>query len=477
MKLGRNESILFFIIGLAVLLRFYRLDDLAVFLADQASDSSAVLNMTRGHLTLLGPITSVGGFYNGPIVYYLMLPFYFLLKSDPISGTVFQSIMSVATIPLLYLIGKKLVNNQVGLITAFLFAISPLMIDYSRAAFNAYPAIFFSTLIIYLFIKTVDYLSLQTVLFLGVLIGFILQMHYLAISFLILVLIYPLLFEKALISYRYYFMLLIGMIIGLAPFLFFELRHHFLNSHLFIKYLLSSKNSVRSPIFTLQIWPQVSGLLLFGENVTIGGAGIMITAITTVLLYIKNKVNRKYLMVFILLWIVVFVVGLVYGRRMHDHYIISFHTSLIILYSLAIYYVSNKKTTTIFLLCLIFLLINSTHWNLDRAKHPLQDGLSIADFKKAADIIKKDGKGKYNVGMHAQGDNRAMPLRYVLNLLNETPAYYDNYSSIDNLYLLVKEKEPVTSLKMWEYTSFGRSIVMRKWQINGQYFLYKLVKD
>jgi xanthine/uracil/vitamin C permease (AzgA family) len=44
------------------------------------------------------------------------------------------------------------------------------------------------------------------------------------------------------------------------------------------------------------------------------------------------------------------------------------------------------------------------------------------------------------------------------------------------LYFLVKKNEPITSLKMWEYTSFGKSQVVKKWDVNDEYFLYKLEK-
>src|SRR3989338_2720467 len=99
-KIIRNRFLVYLclIILLASFIRFYRFYDLAIFLADQASDSLKVLAMTRGRFTLLGPISSVGGFYNGPIVYYLMFPFYWVLKGNMIAGTVFQSTLSVATI-------------------------------------------------------------------------------------------------------------------------------------------------------------------------------------------------------------------------------------------------------------------------------------------------------------------------------------------------------------------------------------------
>jgi len=63
MKIKKEILILVVIILLGAFLRTYRMEELAVFLADQASDSTKVYNITHGDFTLLGPITSVGGFY------------------------------------------------------------------------------------------------------------------------------------------------------------------------------------------------------------------------------------------------------------------------------------------------------------------------------------------------------------------------------------------------------------------------------
>ena len=266
MKKQKTLFLLFFILVLAAFLRFYKIESLAVFLSDQASDSTKVLEMLRGHFTLLGPITSVGGFFNGPIVYYLMLPFYFFFKGEPVSGSIFQATLSVATIPLIYLIGKKLKNETVGLLAAFLFAISPLIIDYSRASFNSYPAVFFSTFIIYLFLKIIDRPSTWLTVLMGMSIGFIIQMHYFTIAFVIIAFLYPFLSEKKLISFKYYLALFFGVMFGFSPFIVFELRHHFLNSQLFLKYLTSATKSTKSIFFNLYIWPKTTGLLLFGGH-------------------------------------------------------------------------------------------------------------------------------------------------------------------------------------------------------------------
>ncbi len=467
--------LLFLIIILGAFLRLYRISELAVFLADQASDSQKVLDMLRGKFTLLGPITSVGGFYNGPIVYYLMFPFYFLFKGDPIAGTIFQSTLSVLTIPLLYLLGKKIKNEEVGLLAGFLLAISPLMIDYARATFNAYPAIFFSTLIIYLFFIVLERYNNLIALLLGIMIGWIIQMHYLAIVFLFLVILYPSISKKNRFPFSYYCFVLAGFVLGIFPFLLFEIRHQFLNTQLFFKYLAIKKSEKINPIYnTLYIWPYVTGWLLFGKQLVLGMVGFVIIAASTINSFIKKQ--TKPLSVFIFLFVLVFLTGFVYGRTMHDHYLISFHTSLIFLFALMVINLFKKKDFFIIATCLILAAINFNSWNLTKEKHPLQNGLNMADFKKSASIIKKDGDGVYNVAMHAQGDNRAIPLRYMLSWIGEKPLDYEHYGEAQTLYFIIPKNEKLEQQTMWEYKSFGSSKVIKKWDITKSYFMYKLCK-
>ena len=459
------------IILLGIFARFYRINDLAVFLADQASDSTVMLNMLHGKFTLLGPITSVGGFYNGPIVYYLMFPFYWVLKGNMIAGTVFQSTLSVATIPLLFMLGKKMFNEKVGLVAAFLFAISPLMVDYSRAAFNSYPAVFFSTLILYLFFSLYEKFTLFKTVLLGIFLGFIFQMHYLTIALIIFVVTYPLLTKKRW-RLRYYGGLLWGFTIGLSPFLFFELRHGFLNTHFFLRYILSAKESIRALHYIFTIWPDVTGKLLFGYNNILGLTGLFLIGGMSFYRYRKNKKIHKALQACAYLFVVTFAVGLLYGGIMQNHYVIVFFAPLILLCALAICTLS--KNALIVGVCGVLLLLNMTAWNIEKPLHPLQQGLAIADFTNTADIIHKDTKARFNVAMHTQGDNRAMPLRYALNLLSETPVTYENYRDIDTLYFVLPQNESVESQTMWEYTSFGPSIVEKKWKVNEKYYLSRL---
>ncbi len=481
MKKYRSILALGIILLIGIFARFYKMEDLAVFLADQASDSTQVRTILRGDFTLLGPISSVGGFYNGPIVYYLMAPFYLLFQAEPVAGSVFQSILQIATIVLLYCLGRKVKNNTVGLIAAFLFAISPLMIDYSRAAFNSYPAVFFSSLILYLYLLVLDRFSIVKMGIVGILLGFIIQMHYLAVSLVVMTLVYPVLFNRKLVSahnaLHYYGALITGIVVGLSPFLLFEVRHQFLNTQLFIQYVFSEKKTIRSVVNVFQIWPDVTGWLLFGHIFWLGVIGFVTIAITSCYLFLKTEfIEKKYFKILGLLFGLVFCLGLLYGGKMQTHYVITVHTSLILLAAISMYYLVQQNRFVIISLCLALFVLNIFAWNIEKDRHPLQEGMAIRDFKVAAEYIQKDTKGSYNVGMYAQNDSRAMPLRYTLEMVGEKPEPYTNYASIGTLYFLVPVSKPVTSLTMWEYTSFGKSVVEKRWQINETFYLYKLKK-
>jgi hypothetical protein len=216
--------------------------------------------------------------------------------------------------------------------------------------------------------------------------------------------------------------------------------------------------------------------LLFGNNFIMGIVGCIIVACVAVQSHTKKFMAEKYFSVFLLLFLITLAIGALYGGYMQMHYIIALHTALILFTALGIYHVAGKHMYLLLLVGGIFLLVNASQWNLHKTVHPLQDGLSIRDFKKAASIIREDTKGTYNVAMHAQGDNRAMPLRYTLTVLGESPLHYDTYGDADTLYFIVPNDEKLDDQTMWEYTSFGPSFVIGRWKINDGYILYKLGK-
>lgn len=467
------------IILLAAFLRLYRVQDLMIFRSDQAIDAQAVMNLLQGHFSLLGPRASVGDFYNGPIVYYLMAPFFAVFGSNPLSGTLFQIFFSIATTPLLYWLGKKLRNETVGLTAAFLFAISPLHIDYSRAIFNSYPAVFFSTLSLCLLLLIRERMQSKSVwllqVLLGIILGLTLQMHYLTIVLLILSLLVPLVWHRSLLAISYYARVLFGFVVGLSPFLLFELRHNFLNTIAVLRYFVGAHESKRNLINSFEIWPRLTAEIFFARHFWLGLVGL--TAIIGILfVYRKTSINPT-LKLFLWLCSLVFLIALLYGSHLETHYVISLHTVLILLCALGIYEVAKANKFVIIGICSVLFIFNLTSWHLTEARHPLQDGISSREFEKAAAVIAADIKtDNYNVGMDAQQDNRAMPLRYFLHQVNKPPRGFDQYSGAQTLYFIFPTDKDLRKVTIWEYTSFGRAKRTKSWLVNDYFRLYRFEK-
>jgi 4-amino-4-deoxy-L-arabinose transferase-like glycosyltransferase len=119
------------------------------FLGDEGRDSLVWLRMIRdGKFTLLGPMTSIGNMYLGPLYSYLMLPFFILFQS-PVGPSVGVALFSIATVYMIWEFGKEWFDEKTGLIAAFLYSISPVVINYSHSSWNPNVMPFFALLTIW----------------------------------------------------------------------------------------------------------------------------------------------------------------------------------------------------------------------------------------------------------------------------------------------------------------------------------------
>src|SRR6185312_9145874 len=117
----KTNWLIFGILLLAAFLRLYKIADYLTFLGDEGRDALVVYNILHGHLTLLGPTSSVGGFFLGPIYYYIMAPAMFLSGYSPVGPAAMIALFGVLTVWLTYYVGTKFFNKSAGLIAATLF--------------------------------------------------------------------------------------------------------------------------------------------------------------------------------------------------------------------------------------------------------------------------------------------------------------------------------------------------------------------
>ncbi len=126
-------------VGAAILrLAFFRSN--LQYLADQGRDVIIAYGILHGDIALVGPSTSVGSMFLGPLYYYFMAPFLLLSNFDPIGPALAVAWLGILTVPLIYWVGKRLVGPAPALIAALLYAGAPVVIEYTRFSWNPNPA-------------------------------------------------------------------------------------------------------------------------------------------------------------------------------------------------------------------------------------------------------------------------------------------------------------------------------------------------
>ncbi|MBP6994157.1 glycosyltransferase family 39 protein [Candidatus Woesebacteria bacterium] len=435
----------------AILLRMHHVDQLAVFLSDQAIDSFAVKDILSGHLTLLGPRASVGQFFNGPIVYYLMAPFYFVFSSDPIAGTFFQIVLQIMTIPFLYMLSKRFGDMATGLVSLFLFALSPLLIEYSRATFNSYPAIFFTTVVLYIISAKSPRTTM--VLLAGVLTGMLVQMHYFLYLYAFGYFVFICWQHK---SVRNSLIFLMGGLVGFSPFLIFEARHGMFNT----RAILFSDFARGGSVGFLKRLGDIGTAIgsMFGINIATVG---VIIVILVCLLFILQKSETRFKRLFISSLLPLLFCLAIYRGTLQSHYLIGFMMIFIVVTAFVIARIlSSRSIILVGIVWISILLYFQTKLFMIPAA---QDEFGLIDQRIAAMIISEQRASPesseltWNITQDVQRDNRAMPLRYLLSLDNSLtqPLSVEEYQSNQELFVIAPTKKPIDKINTWEVRAFG----------------------
>src|SRR5581483_9896536 len=109
------------ILIVAAFFRLYRISDYMTFLGDEGRDVLIVKGILEGHLTLLGPRASAGDFYVGPLYYYMMAPFLWLWRLDPVGPAIMIALLSVITTGLIFYLTNKFMGIYAAITASILY--------------------------------------------------------------------------------------------------------------------------------------------------------------------------------------------------------------------------------------------------------------------------------------------------------------------------------------------------------------------
>lgn len=174
------------ILLIAAFLRLYRIPEYMTFLGDEGRDARVVSRIiTDFDPVLIGPMTSVtttaGHMYLGPAYYYLMAPFMLITNLSPVGPAVMVVFFSLATITLLWWSARTWFHPTAGLIAALLYAISPVVIIYSRSSWNPNIMPFFALLAVWSLYKVWQTNARRWFITAAICTAVVLQSHYLGL--------------------------------------------------------------------------------------------------------------------------------------------------------------------------------------------------------------------------------------------------------------------------------------------------------
>lgn len=124
LSLVKSHWLLLAILCVGLVLRGYRLPEMASYDFDQEYNTRFVLQVVREYpVRYVGQGLSIQGLFMGPFYFYYLVPFYLLLGLNPVGGTVASVLLGLVIIVAYYLVGKALFSTKAGLLAASIRAV------------------------------------------------------------------------------------------------------------------------------------------------------------------------------------------------------------------------------------------------------------------------------------------------------------------------------------------------------------------
>ncbi len=329
--------IIILIISVAAFLRFYRLSEYMTFLGDEGRDMLMMNRILIEHdFPLIGPPSSVGNIYLGPLYYYMMAIPMALFWLNPVAAAVMVALIGIATVGLIYFLAREWFGKWSALLSAFLYAISFVTVTYSRSSWNPNPAPFFSLLSFLGLHQARKSKNFLWFILTGASLSAVIQMHYLA---LILLPIFGILWlieliERKKMEYKNFFLgticAIIAFIFIISPLIIFDFKYSFMNFNALKSLFVGDDGSLGINVSTIP--SQISsiysdkliGRYIGGENnaiIFIISFLILIPVLALiVMLFKKRKLEWPFLTCGV--WLITGVLGLTfYKYSIYDHYL------------------------------------------------------------------------------------------------------------------------------------------------------------
>ena len=494
----KEAVILLLIIIVGIVLRFYKIDEYMTFLGDEGRDVIVVRRLlAEGDLILVGPGTSIGNMYLGPLYYYMMAIPLFLAGYSPVGPAIQIAVLGIMTIFFVWLVGREWFGKKAAFIAAFLYAIAPTVIIYSRSSWNPNIMPFFSLLCIYGIWKVWQKNEWKWLVVTAISLALTLQSHYLALLLIpILGLFWLLTFLKTretkeikpFIQHTVFAAVLFALL--MSPLIAFDARHDWRNFISMKKFFTERQTTVSARPWSglskiVPITQKINTQLLAGHDKEVGKwltAGIFAAVFWLVTIRWKEIKKEERQTIFLIgTWLAVSVIGFsVYKQEIYDHYYGLFFPAPFLLLGIIANHISVKyKTVGRLVVAAVLCYLAIVNVNNSPLKYSpnrqMQRSVEVADK-----MIKEANGKKINLAVLAER-NYEGAYQYFLEKERAPFSVIDPLraeETIGDILFVVcelpEEKcQPINNPKT-EIANFGWSKIDEQWTVAGT-TLYKLV--
>ncbi len=225
--------LLILILALSLILRFYRLHDIYVFNFDEEYQASYAWTLVKDvHPIWIGVSSSFLDFYLGPYFTYFTAVLLYFSSGDPMLTAYFAAFLGVVTTGIIFFVGRKIFNNQIGYIASLLYATMPIFVFFDQKYWNP-----MFTPIIVLFLFLTLYYNLKSYWFwigAAVLFGTVLNTH-LGPAPLFLIGVYQFFKGGYWKSIKLIIISFLAFLIFYWPLIVFDFNHNFSNISSFLR--------------------------------------------------------------------------------------------------------------------------------------------------------------------------------------------------------------------------------------------------
>ncbi len=459
-------------------LRLYHISDYMTFLGDEGRDALVMKDIvTLKHFPLIGPGTSIGQMYLGPLYYYLVAPSLLFTHYSPVGPAMEVALIGVTTVALLWWIGRQWFGRGAAVAMALLYAIAPTVVIYSRSSWNPNIMPFFALLAMYGIWKVWRLGYWHWLVISAIAMALVLNSHYLGLLLVPSIGLFWLLAKKTVGWKKFSLISLVTFLLLMSPLLWFDLRHGW-NNYAAVKTFFTDRQTTvnikvyKSIPLLWPIWRDIVASLVVAKQSGFAGPvaiGILVLAAGAV-----GKNKSKDLAI-TLVWLGVGVVGLgLYKQHIYDHYYgFLFPTPFLLLGFGLQTWVTHKVGKIVAGAIVVGLVV------INLVNSPLKIGPTYQLQRTAAvaEFVSQQANNKpFNLALISK---RNYDRSYVYFLQLQGAPYFTIHQQLaDQLFVICEEPgcEPINN-PLWEIAAFGWSKIDRTWEFPWGVKLFKLVHN